>query len=138
MTARDLVKREQLPTLQPITQPVALPPPARVWTAEEMRVIGLGRAAGHMDERWLALVEADRLFLHRSWTGYGVYEAVFVERPEGWQITEAWVESDTDRYRRQNDAYETLFLEMLVMGKLLGGGERGDWERLKKLRTPRP
>ncbi|GAA4018162.1 hypothetical protein GCM10022247_47030 [Allokutzneria multivorans] len=138
MTARDPVTRDQLPTLQPITRPVPLPPPARVWSGAEMRAIRLGLAAGQMEDRWLALVEADRLFLHRSWTGFGVYEAVFSEQPDGWRITEAWVESNSDRYRRQGDTYEALFLQMLVAGKLLGGGEPGDWEQLRSLRTPRP
>jgi len=53
-----------------------------------------------MDDRWDAFVEDDRLFLHRSWTGHGSYEAQFTSGHQGWAITELLVAGDRASYRR--------------------------------------
>ncbi|MFC7740385.1 hypothetical protein ACFQXA_04630 [Nocardiopsis composta] len=42
-----------------------------------------------MDDKWHALVEGDRLHLHRSWTGHGVYEADFAADGAGRRIVRA-------------------------------------------------
>jgi hypothetical protein len=55
-----------------------------------------------MDDRWDAYVEADQLFLHRSWTGLGIYEAQFAEADGGWRICEAVVAGDGTTYRRED------------------------------------
>lgn len=67
---------------------------------------------------WLCRGEA--LYLHRSWTGRGIYEAEFGRVPDGWQITSAVVEADRPHYRRGDDAYESALLEALLDGELLG------------------
>ncbi|MFG2193565.1 hypothetical protein [Streptomyces sp. NPDC048639] len=56
--------------------------PARVWSAAEWDRIRLGYRARGMDERWNVFAEGDRLFLHRSWTGHRIYEAVFAPAPD--------------------------------------------------------
>ena len=88
-----------------------------------------------MDDKWHAFVEDDRLFLHRSWTGIGIYEAQFARGSEGWQITELVVCGDRSRYRRAADTYEALFIEAIVDGVLLGRWDTDAWDRLRS--TPR-
>jgi hypothetical protein len=73
-----------------------------------------------MDDKWDAFVEDDRLLLHRSWTGRGIYEAQFTGGNVGWSITELLVEGDRSSYRRGNDAYEAVFVEAIIDGVLLG------------------
>jgi hypothetical protein len=73
-----------------------------------------------MDDKWDAYVEGQRLFLHRSWTGKGIYEAQFVREPDGWRISRAVVEGDQSSYRRQGDEYESALLEALIEGNLCG------------------
>jgi hypothetical protein len=63
-----------------------------------------------MDDRWHAIVENDRLYLHLSWTGYGIYEAGFALRGERWHITEAIVETYDERYSCASIADETELL----------------------------
>ena len=106
--------REDFRRLIAISEPRPLTPPGRVWSNEQMRRIRLGLKARDMDERWLALTEKNRLYLHRSWTGFGIYEAVFAPRAEGWQITAAWVESNPERYRVGDDQHERDSLERLI------------------------
>ncbi len=86
-----------------------------------------------MDDRWLALVEDDRLFLHRSWTGLGVYEAQFALGSDGWSITELVVSGDRSTYRRASDAYETLHVEALIDGNVLGKWDTKARTRLRSM-----
>jgi hypothetical protein len=73
-----------------------------------------------MEEKWIAFVEDTRLFLHRSWTGYGIYEADFRQAGDGWKIVHAVVESDPERYKHRSDEQETTLLECWIRGLLLG------------------
>lgn len=74
--------------------------PDRVWTESEWQRIQHGYRAGSMDEKWNIYAEDDRLFLHRSWTGFLAYEATFTKvEGGGRRITAALVESDPERYR---------------------------------------
>jgi hypothetical protein len=114
------VSRDQLGRLVAVMAPEVVPPPQRVWSSEEWARICRGHRARDMDDKWLALVEHDRLFLHRSWTGRGVYEAQFARSGDGWSITELLVTGDRDSYRRATDAYEAVFVEALIDGVLLG------------------
>jgi len=86
-----------------------------------------------MDDRWHAFVENDRLFLHRSWTGSGVYEVQFARVSDGWAITELLVCSDGNTYRRGTDAYEALFVETIIDGVLLGRWDTDAWTRLRSM-----
>src|ERR1700732_4511428 len=70
-----VVGRDQVPRFAPVTLPEAVPPPPRRWPGDEWALIRRGHRAQDMDDKWNALVEDDRLFLHRSWTGRGIYEA---------------------------------------------------------------
>jgi len=83
-----------------------------------------------MDDKWHAFVEDDRLFLHRSWTGDGVYEAQFTRSNDGWSITELLVEGErnTDRYVRGSDAYEAVAVGAIIDGVLFGKWDA--WHRL--------
>ncbi|MEU6082777.1 hypothetical protein [Streptomyces sp. NPDC047108] len=114
--------------------------PARVWSSAEWDRIRLGYRARGMDERWNVFAEGDRLFLHRSWTGHRIYEAVFAPVPggpgdgEARIITGALVEGDPRRHRRTSDAYDAVMLEVLVSSVLLGERADAGWERLSELR----
>src|SRR5262245_47081434 len=96
----------------------AIPAPDRVWSDEDWRAIVQGHKSADMDDKWNALVEGHRLYLYRSWTGHGIYEAEFAQVAGGWQIVTAVVEGDRANYRRQREDYETALLEALIDGKL--------------------
>ena len=88
----------------PIREPVAVPPPQMVLSQEEMQQIAVGYRPIDMNDKWLAFMEDDRLFLHRSWTGHGIYEVRFVAKGLSWtnktgcMPTSARVERDPRRY----------------------------------------
>lgn len=103
----------------PIVRPRPVPAPPGVWTDAQWRRIKAGYQARDMDERWNAEVIGDRLFLHRSWTGLGIFEARFTPGPDGLRITEALVETETSRYRSSSDEFETVQLEAVIRTVLL-------------------
>lgn len=88
-----------------------------------------------MDDKWDALVEGHRLYLHRSWTGRGIYEAEFARVSGGWQMVATVVEGDRARYRRHPDDYESALLEALIDGKLLGVFDGSGHQRLGRIRA---
>ncbi|MFF3358148.1 hypothetical protein ACFYWN_37310 [Streptomyces sp. NPDC002917] len=74
-----------------------------------------------MDEKWNIFVEADAIFMHRSWTGHSVYEASFAPAAGGGRrIASAVVEADGERYRSMGDEYDRLMLELVISAIVLG------------------
>ncbi|KUL46148.1 hypothetical protein ADL22_10820 [Streptomyces sp. NRRL F-4489] len=95
--------------------------PDRVWSEREWERIQQGYHAQDMDEKWNAFVEGDVLFLHRSWTGRGVYEASFAPIAGGGRkIVSAVVEADTRHYRSPGDEHDQLMLELVISAIVLG------------------
>lgn len=74
-----------------------------------------------MDEKWNVFVEGDVLFMHRSWTGHGVYEVSFAPAAgRGRRIASAVVEADGERYRSRGDEYDCLMMELIISAIVLG------------------
>ena len=104
---------------EPLTVAQPIPPPARVWTDDEMDAIRRGYVPHIMDEKWFIFMEQDRLFAHRSWTGLCVYEATFAPTEGGYVIESAVVTGNEAEYRRKSDEVESLTLEVLIASYLL-------------------
>jgi hypothetical protein len=131
------VTRDDLGGLTPLAAPESIPPPERVWNEADWDLIQRGHKSADMDDKWHAYVEGRRLYLHRSWTGRGIYEAEFGPVPDGWRLTSAVVEGDRSSYRRQADDYESALLEALIDGKLLGIYDGPGHQRLARARNER-
>jgi hypothetical protein len=106
----------------PIVTPLPMSAlPLHIWADEEWQSIQLGYRSRDMDEKWNVFVEGDVAFVHRSWTGHGVFEASFVPaNGGGWRVAAAVVESDPARYRRNSDEYDRVMLELLISSIVLG------------------
>ncbi|MEU9109121.1 hypothetical protein AB0D54_33305 [Streptomyces xanthophaeus] len=122
MTADDPLTRESFRRLQPMSAPKPVPLlPDRVWTDEDWDRIRRGYAARDMDEKWNVFVEGDVVFMHRSWTGLGVYAASFApEAGGGRRISSAVVEADGERYRSMGAEYDRLMIELVISAIVLG------------------
>ena len=120
--------------LTSVVSPKSVTPPPRTWSDSESTKIREGHRARNMDDHWCAFVEQDRLFLHRSWTGIGIYEVQFEPVPGGWRVREAVVAGDSGGrlVGCGPDSYDTLLLEQLVDSIFLGLSL--DVERLLALR----
>jgi hypothetical protein len=95
--------------------------PTRAWSDDEWDRIKLGYAAQGMDEKWDVFVEDQTMFVHRSWTGNGIFEASFsAAAGGGWRISAAVVESDPTRYRRSSEQFDLVVLELVLSSVVLG------------------
>ena len=72
----------------------------RTFSQEEYECLQLGRIPQDMDDKWFIYFEDGWLFLHRSWTGYCIYQVHLEPSDEGWKIVEVWVNDDASQYRR--------------------------------------
>ncbi|MFF2132074.1 hypothetical protein ACFVW1_43370 [Streptomyces olivochromogenes] len=122
MTADAPLTRESFRRLHPINAPRPMSQlPDRVWTDEDWDRIRRGYRARDMDEKWNVFAEADVVFMHRSWTGHGVYEASFAPVSGGGRrIASAVVEADGERYRSRGDEYDRLMMELIISAIVLG------------------
>ncbi|MCF0092083.1 hypothetical protein [Micromonospora sp. MH99] len=122
MIEPDPVTRSSLRRVSPIVAPMSVATrPERTWSDEQWKRIALGYQARDMDEKWNVFVEDEVAFLHRSWTGNGIYEASFSPVPGGgWRISALVVESDPSRYRRRSDQYDRVMVELVLSGIVLG------------------
>ena len=120
----------------PLSKPALIPAPSRRWSDAEWTRIREGHRSSEMEDKWDAYVDDERLFFHRSWTGFGIYEAHFAPDGNDWVITAAWVTDDRDIYARSTDEYESLMLEALIAGVLLGHWPDDFQERLNNLPGP--
>ncbi|MFD0119625.1 hypothetical protein ACFVZL_40290 [Streptomyces sp. NPDC058320] len=122
MTADAPLTRESFRRLQPINTPRPVSQlPDRVWTDEDWDRIQRGYRARDMDEKWNVFAEGNVLFMHRSWTGRGIYEASFAPATGGgMRIASAVMESDGERYRSTGDEYDRLMMELIISAIVLG------------------
>ncbi|MFX4292927.1 hypothetical protein [Streptomyces bohaiensis] len=95
--------------------------PQRIWSDEDWDRIRRGYLSRDMDEKWDVFTEGEVVFLHRSWTGFGLYAATFAPVESGGRrIVSALVERDGERYRNADDAYDCLMLELVITAVVLG------------------
>lgn len=56
-----------------------------------------------MEDHWFYYMEDDWLHIHRSWTGYCIFQIHFVHAENGYQTKEIWVNRDPEQYRNTDD-----------------------------------
>ncbi|MEU0492775.1 hypothetical protein ABZ249_26405 [Nocardiopsis sp. NPDC006139] len=108
--------------IEPISDPRPMPRlPRRIWSDEDWERIRRGYASRDMDERWDVFAEGDVVFLHRSWTGHGIFAATFTPVDGGGRrISRAVVERDPERYGGADDDHDQLMLELVISAIVLG------------------
>ncbi|WP_329089533.1 hypothetical protein [Streptosporangium sp. NBC_01469] len=108
--------------IQPMSAPQPMPQlPQRIWSNEDWERIQRGYSSRGMDEKWDVFTEGEVVFLHRSWTGNGVFAATFASAHDGGRrVAHAVVERDPERYRSTDDDYDCLMLELVISAIVLG------------------
>lgn len=110
----DAATRRDWNDVTPIRRPEPIPPPQILLSRAEMQAIAMGYVPMDMNDKWFAFMEDDCLYLHRSWTGLGIYEVTFAAKETGFMITSARVECDPDAYKRDSDMGERERLRDLI------------------------
>lgn len=88
----------------------------RVYTVIEFERIKQGNIPREMEDKWFAFYEEPWLYLHRSWTGFGVYQVRFEAVDGGSRVAEALVSRDPDQYRSTDATSDAVLLAVLLDG----------------------
>lgn len=67
-----------------------------------------------MDDRWFICFHDGWLLFYRSWTGHCIYGLRLDTTPEGMQVTESWVNRNTEQYRETDIDEDRELLRNLI------------------------
>lgn len=79
----------------------------------------LGLVPDQMEDKWFIYFEDGWLRFHRSWTGAYIYALKLEPSPEGWRVTDSWVNRNHQQYAGKNTAYDRKLVQFLVDAFLL-------------------
>lgn len=95
-------------------------PIEREYSAAEYARIARGFIPKEIEDHWFIYLEDNWLALHRSWTGYCIFQVRFIATGAGYRIAEAWANRDRAQYRAVDDAADATTMLRLIELLLLG------------------
>ena len=100
----------------------------RTYSPVEFARIKEGNVPHEMEDKWFAFYEGPWLYLHRSWTGYGIYQVRFELSDDGARVAEALVSREAKQYESTDGNSDALLLEVLLDG-YAGRDAEPAWQR---------
>jgi len=102
------------------------------YSKEEYNKIKQGFIPEVMEEKWFIYFKEQKLYIHRSWTGYCIYQINFSKEDENIIITKGYlngkIAEQRDRKNWKDEANTVLFLiDMLLLDK---DDFQSDWGKL--------
>jgi len=88
----------------------------RRYSPEEFARVSEGRIPREMEDKWFVFYEEPWLYLHRSWTGFCVFQVRFEREPEGVRIAEALANRDPEQYRVTDATRDAQLLSTMIDG----------------------
>jgi hypothetical protein len=86
----------------------------RAYSADEFAKIRAGHVPEEMEDKWFAFYEEPWLYLHRSWTGCGIFDVRFEPAGDGARVVEVLVNRDAEQYTSTDDTSDSLLLALLL------------------------
>jgi hypothetical protein len=105
----------------------------RTYSADEFARIKQGNVPQEMEEKWFAFYEEPWLYLHRSWTGYGIYQVRFEPADGGGRVAGVLVSRDPEQYRSTDGISDALLLAVLL-DRYAGRDTTAAWEQYRASR----
>ena len=93
---------------------------SRRFSGREIEKIKLGFRPYDMDEKWFIFYEEDRLYIHRSWTGYCIYVVHFEKQGRDHVACEIDVNRDPTQNGVKDDSYDAQMAFWVIDFILLG------------------
>jgi hypothetical protein len=112
----------------PLPAARAAVPLARAYSAAEFGRLRKGHVPEEMEDKWFAFFEDPWLYLHRSWTGFGVFQVRFEPAPDGARVVEAWASREPEQYTETNTGRDALLLAALL-DTYAGRDAEGVWSQ---------
>lgn len=116
--------RQSWKNLQPLPARRAKLSLQRAFSEPEIERIRLGLVPERMEDKWFIFLEQDTLYIHRSWTGFCIYQLQFVKQGNRYRTGEAFVNRDEAEYGSSSDPYDEKLLLYLIDHLLLGKRSR--------------
>jgi hypothetical protein len=91
------------------------------FSAQEFARIKDGLVPAEMEEKWFIFFEMPSLFLHRSWSGKGIFKIEFEPEGDGARATQAFC--TLGPLGAEQSGYQSKLLSFLVSNLLLGRSE---------------
>lgn len=103
---------------EPLRAPRRPVPWTRHFDPAQVERLREGHLPRGMEDKWLAYTEDDTVYLHRSWTGHGIFEIALRPDGNGAAVDAAWATADPAVYREVSPVGT---LEAVLAGTVLGG-----------------
>ena len=98
----------------------SLIPVDRQFGAEEMKRIKRGVIPEAMEDKWFIYFERDRLYFHRSWTGFRLYVGHFKRKQANFALLLIEANRNAKQYTEKDDARDARLFFYLTDLLLLG------------------
>lgn len=93
--------------IKPLPEQRARLPLTLSLTPAQFKRVKLGTIPGSMEDRWFGYFEDGWLYLHRSWSGFGIFGVRFEKKGRDHVAAEAWVSREKDQFEN-NDLDENV------------------------------
>jgi len=114
------VQPEDWPDLKPMPERHTVLYPKLSFNPEEMVQIRRGFFPTDMDQKWFLYFTGDRLRMHRSWTGFVIYDVGFAFDPKGGAyVTDVIVNREREQYSNTDDDEDLKLMEEMIGYHLL-------------------
>ncbi|MGA7887813.1 MAG: HD domain-containing protein [Acidobacteriaceae bacterium] len=97
-------------------------PLRRTFNTGESILIRRGFVPASMDDKWFIYFNSatSELLIHRSWTGYCIYILKLRKKDDGYEISEAWVNRDSEQFSSKDIGLDAEVASWLIDVFLLG------------------
>jgi NADH:ubiquinone oxidoreductase subunit len=86
----------------------------RRYSAAEFERLAEGHVPTDQDDRWFIWVGDDNVVhVHRSWTGFEIYQVRLVPAGDDYEVTEAWTNDHPDQHQGDAPMDDALLGSML-------------------------
>jgi hypothetical protein len=103
----------------------------RTYTGAELGRILQGTVPEVMEDKWFTFYEEPWLYLHRSWTGFGIFQVRFEPVGDGARVAEVLVNRDPAQYTSTDSTADALLLAVLLDG-YAGRDSEPAWQQYRK------
>lgn len=86
----------------------------KMLSENEYASLVLGFKPAQMEDKWFAFVENNKLFFHRSWTGFCIYETEIEKTASGYLLTQTKVNRNFEQYKETDLEKEKELLDYLI------------------------
>lgn len=97
--------------------PIKDPKPISVnlsFTQDEFSILKRGFIPEEMEDKWFIFYEDGWIYLHRSWTGFGMFKAKIIEQDDQYLIKEIWISNTLKQDEECIDTFSILINKLLL------------------------